>query len=147
MFYVTTKSNLSSQKLWISNRRTALSKDLKYDKRYIGCVYSERRLTGISLTLGTGHNQFSTIIPFYDFFRQLNSSSLSIWYPLFFHSSLNCCNAAPISFPEDTPIFLKSWPLTGKIGTVHCCISLKRCSSPWYFRSSQILEFVLASLD
>lgn len=135
------------QKLRVSKRRTVLSEDLKHDKRCIGCDNTDRGFTGISITLRTGHNPASTIIQFYNFFRQLNSSSLSMWYPLFFHSSRNCCNAAPISFPADTPIFLKSWPLTGKEGTVHSCISLKRCSSPWYFSSSQILEFVLASLD
>lgn len=97
-------------------------------------------------SIGSGHKLFCRYSR-YNFFRQLSSSSLSMWYPLFFHSSLSCCSAVPISFPEDTPIFRRSWPLTGKEGTVHSCISFKSCSSPWYLRSSKILELVLASLD
>lgn len=90
---------------------------------------------------------FSFIITVHTFCIQLNNSSLSMRYPLFFHSSLSCCSAEPISFPQVIPIFRKSWPLTGKVGTVHCCISFKSCSSPWYFRSSKILEIVFVSLD
>ena len=46
---------------------------------------------------------------------------------------------APISLPEVMPIFLISWPLTGKRGMDHLCSSESSFSSPWYFSSSHTL--------
>lgn len=72
-------------------------------------------------------------------FTWLSSSSLSIWYRLFFQMSRSSCRLVPISFPDVMPIFLRSWPLTGKRGTDHLWSSVSSFTSPWYFSSSHTL--------
>ncbi len=59
--------------------------------------------------------------------------------------SRSLCKVAPISFPDVTPILLRSWPLTGKRGMDHLQSSASSFLSPWYFSSSHTLSCVSSS--